>query len=167
MDRPTLTDGVVTLRANRLSDADTITAACQDPEIHRWSLVLPSPYRRADAVAYIERSAEYARSGTSFNFVAVVDEAVVGSFSTFDAEIGYWVSPDTRGRGIATRGLILLRDWAHEALGHDRLELQIRPDNAASRRVAEKAGFVDSGERRVPERGVDPGEHAVYVWSAA
>src|SRR4051794_756176 len=112
MDRPTLTDGVVTLRANRLTDADALTAACQDPEIHRWSLVLPWPYRRADAVAYIERSADHARSGRSYDFVAVVDGAVAGSFSTFDGEIGYWVAAGARGRGVATRALILLRDWA-------------------------------------------------------
>jgi RimJ/RimL family protein N-acetyltransferase len=168
MQRPTLTDGVVTLRPGRLSDADALTDACQDPEVQRWSLVLPWPYQREDAVAYVERSFRQAAEGTSINLVIVdASDRLVGSISVFAGEIGYWVAPGARGRGFASRSLILLRDWAHEVLGHDRLTLLIHPDNAASRRVAERAGFADSGERRVPERGREPDPHAVYVWSAA
>jgi RimJ/RimL family protein N-acetyltransferase len=168
MERPTLTDGVITLRPSRLADADAITAACQDPEIRRWSLVIPYPYRREDAVAYIESSAEQAALGRSTNLVAVDGGGrVVGSFSAFDGEIGYWVARAARGRGVATRGLILLRDWARAELGWTWQELLIHPANAASRVVAERAGFADTGERRVPPRGDDPDPHAVYGWSAS
>jgi len=81
-----------------------------------------------------------------------------------DGEIGYW---DARGRGVATRAVTLLRDWAQQELGLTRMEMQIHPGNAVSCRVAEKAGFVDSGERRIPNKGQDPDPHAIYVWSAA
>ncbi len=167
MERPTLTDGVLTLRPNRLADADAITAGCQDPEVQRWALALPVPYHRSDAVAYIEGSVQAAADGSSFNFAAVVDGRVLGSMSVFGGEIGYWVAREARGRGIATRGVVLLRDWAHAALGLGRVELLIDPRNEASLRVAARAGFADSGERRTPSRGRNPGPHAVYVWSAA
>lgn len=39
MDLPTLRDGDLVLRPKRAEDADAITAACQDPEIPRWTLV--------------------------------------------------------------------------------------------------------------------------------
>jgi RimJ/RimL family protein N-acetyltransferase len=68
---------------------------------------------------------------------------------------------------VATRAVTLLRDWAHEQLGLERMVMQIHPDNVVSCRVAEKAGFVDSGERGVPNKGIDPEPHAIYVWSAA
>jgi RimJ/RimL family protein N-acetyltransferase len=168
MDRPTLTDGVLRLRAPRLSDVDRITAACQDPETQRWALALPRPYRREHAVAFVEQSAAEAAGGTAFSYVAVGgDDRVVAALHVGDGEMGYWVAPDARGRGVATRAVTLLRDWARDALGLERIEMQIHPDNAASCRVAEKAGFADSGERRIPDRGSDPEPHAVYVWSAA
>ena len=157
-----------TLRPNRSSDADAITAACQDPEIQRWSLVLPNPYRREDAVTWIERSVGDAQEGRSYAFVAVdAGGEVAGALSVFGGEIGYWVAPQARRRGVATRAVTLLRDWAHETLGHERLFMTIHPDNAVSRRVAERVGFVDTGQRRIPDRGQDPDPHAIYVWTAA
>jgi hypothetical protein len=52
---PPLSDGVITLRAKTGTDADALTAACQDPEIPRWTRV-PVPYLRADALAYLAGS---------------------------------------------------------------------------------------------------------------
>jgi RimJ/RimL family protein N-acetyltransferase len=168
MERPTLTDGVVALRPSRPDDVDALTAGCQDPETQRWSLALPRPFVREHAVEFIARGPSDAAAGTAFHFVAVeADDVPLGSFSVMGGELGYWVAPQARGRGVATRGVTLLRDWAHAALGRTRLELLIHPDNTASCRVAERAGFADSGERRIPPRGQDPDPHAVYVWSAA
>ena len=166
--RPTLSDGVITLRAPRAGDVDRITVAAQDPETQRWALALPRPYRREHAVAFLEHSAAEAESGDGHSFVAADDEdRVIAALRVgADGEIGYWVAPDARGRGVATRAVTLLRDWAHEQLGLQRMRMQIHPDNVVSCRVAEKAGFVDSGERRIPDRGQDPEPHAIYVWSA-
>jgi RimJ/RimL family protein N-acetyltransferase len=169
MQRPTLSDGVITLRAPRATDIDRITAAAQDPETQRWALALPRPYHREHAVAFLEHSAAEAQSGTGHSFVAADDgDRVIAALRVgADGEIGYWVAPDARGRGVATRAVTLLRDWAHDELGLDRMAMQIHPDNVVSCRVAEKAGFVDTGERRIPDRGQDPEPHAIYVWSAA
>jgi RimJ/RimL family protein N-acetyltransferase len=169
MQRPTLSDGVITLRAPRAADIDRITGAAQDPETQKWALALPRPYHREHAVAFLEHSAAEAQAGAGYSFVAADGEdRVIAAISVGAAgEIVYWVAPDARGRGVASRAVTLLRDWAHDELGLRRMVMQIHPDNVVSCRVAEKAGFVDSGERRIPNKGVDPDPHAIYVWTAA
>jgi len=168
MQRPTLTDGVITLRAPRAGDIDTITAAAQDPVTQHWALALPTPYLREHAVQFIEHSAAEFAGDTGYSFVAAdgEDRVIAALRVDIDGEIGYWVAPDARGQGVATRAVTLLRDWAHDALGLQRMLMQIHPDNVVSCRVADKAGFVDSGERRIPNKGIEPDPHAIYVWSA-
>ena len=173
MELPTLRDGDLVLRPKRLEDADAITAACQDPEIPRWTFV-PSPYTRADAEAFLASSAEEEAAGKSAGFLAVDarDDRLLGSFSVMEldrepgyGEIGYWVSAGARGRGVATRGVRLLAGWAREELGLTRIDILPHKDNAPSRRVAEKAGFVDTGELvGAPRGGVEEPIYAVYVW---
>jgi RimJ/RimL family protein N-acetyltransferase len=159
----------------RRSDVDAITAACQDPEIPRWTFV-PSPYTRADAEAYLARSAEEAAAGKAVNLLAVDagDGRLLGSFSLMEldrepgyGEIGYWVAAEARGRGVATRAVRLLADWGREELGLMRIDVLPHRDNAASRRVAEKAGFTDTGELvGAPRAGIEKRVYAVYAWTA-
>lgn len=56
-------------------------------------------------------------------------------------EISYGVAPPARERGIATRALRLITGWAMTDGAFTRVELRISENHAASRRVAEKAGF--------------------------
>ena len=175
MQLPTLRDGDLVLRPKRPADVDVIAAACQDPEIPRWTFV-PSPYTRADAEAFLARSAAEEAAGESANLLAVdsADGDLLGSFSLMEinrepgyGEIGYWVAAGARGRGIATRAVRLLAAWARDELGLTRIEVLPHKDNAASRRVAEKAGFTDTGELvGAPRAGVDEPVYAVYAWTA-
>ncbi len=55
--------------------------------------------------------------------------------------VGYWLLPEARGRGLATRAVRILSDWAFGALALDRLDLFTERDNVASIRVAERNGF--------------------------
>ena len=66
--------------------------------------------------------------------------------------IGYWVTKQARGRGIATRATMLLSRWAVTEGDVERLELTTHPENAASQRVAEKAGFTREGVLRSPAK---------------
>ena len=168
---PTLTEGTLTLRPPREEDVDAVTVACQDPEIQRWTFV-PRPYRREHAIEWIGGAPGAARAGETVNLLAFEDGALAGSFSILEidqergyGEIGYWVAPDARRRGVATRATRLLHDWATQQLGLSQLEIIPHEDNGPSRRVAESTGYVDTGERRAPERG-DSRErrYAVYAW---
>ena len=62
--------------------------------------------------------------------------------------IGYWMAANARGRGLATAALRTLSRWAIEELGLGRVELATDPENLASQRVAEKAGFQREGVLR-------------------
>jgi len=65
-----------------------------------------------------------------------------------EVELGYIVHPAARGRGVATAALKLLTRWAFDELGALRAYLHIDVANAASRRVAERAGYVHEGTLR-------------------
>jgi RimJ/RimL family protein N-acetyltransferase len=58
---------------------------------------------------------------------------------------GYWIARDARGRGVATEALKALCVWGVDTLALKRLELLTDPENTASQRVAEKAGFQREG----------------------
>jgi RimJ/RimL family protein N-acetyltransferase len=64
------------------------------------------------------------------------------------AELGYWVKAGARGRGVATRAVVLVARFAFDELGAARVQLVTEPDNVASQRVAEKAGFIREGTLR-------------------
>src|SRR5207249_242386 len=96
-------------------------------------------------------SAEGWRAGTSATFgihVAGIDGAVggigvrfLGALDEGCAEVGYWVGAEARGRGVATAATRAAVRWAFDAApGLERMQLRAAVDNAASNRVAEKAG---------------------------
>jgi RimJ/RimL family protein N-acetyltransferase len=63
-------------------------------------------------------------------------------------ELGYVVAPAARGRGVATAALRALTDWAFLAEDALRIELLISVQNAASKRVAQRCGYVREGVLR-------------------
>ena len=88
--------------------------------------------------------------------LAIVDataDALLGAISRHGgdghrAAFGYWLAPEARGRGVATRALRLLVDWTLATTQVIRFELYTDPDNDASGRVALRAGFEREGVRR-------------------
>lgn len=153
---PELADGGVTLRRFEDGDAAWIAATCADPETARWLQRLPSPYTEESARAYVEYARLSWSTATSAPF-AICDEsrAGLGAIELHLGErpsVGYWLNPDARGRGVATTALRLVCGWAFEELSLDRLLLTTHPDNVASQRVAERAGFTRAG---VVETGLE------------
>jgi len=61
------------------------------------------------------------------------------------AELHYWIRTSHTGRGLTTEAGRALVAWARDELKLRRLTLWAGRDNAASRRVAEKLGFVHVG----------------------
>lgn len=64
------------------------------------------------------------------------------------ARVGYWVLPEARGHGVATRALRLAARWALTDLGLHRLELGHALGHEASCHVAERCGFPYEGTLR-------------------
>ncbi|HEU4424080.1 MAG TPA: GNAT family N-acetyltransferase, partial [Pilimelia sp.] len=79
------------------------------------------------------------------------------------AEIGYWVAPWARRRGVATAAATALANWAF-ARGHARLELLTEPENVASQRVALAAGFRRESLRRGAGVRRDGSRYDLVAW---
>jgi RimJ/RimL family protein N-acetyltransferase len=148
-----LTDGVIRLRLKAESDIPAIVAACQDPEIPRWTQV-PDDYTEADAREWFDLQDLRREDGSELHLIIADagDGRLVGSIALAGIDwedrrgsIGYWVARGARGRGVATRAVRLLAAWAFEELGFGRIEVKAEPANVASHRVAGRAGFTREG----------------------
>ena len=81
-------------------------------------------------------------------------------------ELAYWTASAARGRGLATAGLRHAAAFALGERGAERLWVEIEPGNAASHRVAEKAGFTREGVLRAHCRDRRTGlRHDCVVYS--
>lgn len=155
-----LQDGAVGLRPLRLRDA----AAWKDVRSRNRHWLAPweatSPNGVADLaptfVGMVRRLRHEARLGTTLPLVVTWEGRLVGqltvggiSWGSFrSAYVGYWVDRDYAGRGITPTALALVVDHCFTVMGLHRIEVNIRPENRASRRVVEKLGFRDEGLRR-------------------
>ena len=72
-----------------------------------------------------------------------LNSIIRGAFQS--ASIGYWVSQDRNGEGIATAAVAAAKTVAFSTLGLHRIQGETRLDNHASQRVLVKNGFVRYG----------------------
>lgn len=70
-------------------------------------------------------------------------------------EIGYWIRASAEGRGYVTEAVHLLTRLAFDVLQANRVEIRMEPENARSRKVAERLGFVLEGTLRRIAPGPD------------
>ena len=124
-----------------------------DPDVQRFTRVpVPTPpdFARTWLASYESGRCEGRKE--AFAIVDDHDESFLGvgvapkiDHEASTVELGYVVVPTARGRGVATAALGLLTGWALGELGAMRLELLISLDNVASKRVAERCGYVREG----------------------
>ena len=137
------------LREWEPEDAQWYADCVRDPDIQRFTTDPPT-LTAADVRAAIIalRSAEPRGDGSLPDMGLLICDATSGerlgniAFAGRDAEISYWVASPARGRGVATRAVRLLVDYAFDVLRADVLRLWTHSENAASGAVAERAGFV-------------------------
>jgi RimJ/RimL family protein N-acetyltransferase len=149
----------VVLRAHREQDLPRMVEACRDPESRRWLTALPGDYTEAKAREQLARIRAEQASGRALYWAVADpdDDRMLGQLGLFvreapdrQGEIGYWVHPDARGRGVMTQSVRLAARHAllpveDGGLGMPRLLLRAAERNTASIRVAQKAGFTRSG----------------------
>ena len=149
MEAMTLRGEAVTLRPWGEDDIPAILATIEDPDILHWIPVIPRPYTREDARAFVNDEIGLG----PHQFAIVADDRVVGSIGMRvndggTGHAGYWCARAQRGRGIVPDALRTLCRYGFDELGLGRIELITDPDNHASQRVAEKAGFQREGVLR-------------------
>ena len=85
------------------------------------------------------------------------------NYDTLCAEVGYWLSKHHQGKGIITRVVKYLIDFAFEQLQLEKVQLSAAVENIASRKVAERAGMALEGvltnQEKIGSRILD---HAFY-----
>jgi RimJ/RimL family protein N-acetyltransferase len=146
---PRLEDGVILLDGHRLEDIEAHLSG-EDEETARRFGWYPHRSTPETARATIERWQENWRKGEKTRAWAVRDLATGKLLGGCEvrlrgqdvAEMSYWTAHDCRNRGVASRAARLACDYAFRELGVKRMEIHVEPDNLASRRVAERAGFV-------------------------
>jgi RimJ/RimL family protein N-acetyltransferase len=143
------------LRPSTERDATAIRAVYSEPDIRYWMGWDGGPPDEAEARANIERAATAWSEGTWAVFRIVdpaTDEVVGGVNLRFGdseiAEVSYFLRASARGRGLATQAVRLVSGWAFDELGIERIELRVHPENEASHRVAERAGFTPESIER-------------------
>jgi RimJ/RimL family protein N-acetyltransferase len=148
-----LVDGDLTLRRAVPADAADVVEVYSEADTRRWMLWDDELPDLAEARANIERSEQAWAEGSWAVFRIVVDEHVVGGvnlcFGDYDtAETSYFLRASARGRGLATRAVLLAADWGFRERGLARVFLRANPENAASVALAERAGFTFEGVER-------------------
>ncbi|WP_197688075.1 MULTISPECIES: GNAT family N-acetyltransferase [unclassified Actinoplanes] len=143
------------MRPPHEGDVDAIAAAASDQETQRW-LPLPFPYERGHAVTFVAETVPAARASGAGLVRAVECDGVLAGVIDLKktdwrhraTEIGYWATPAARGQGVITEATAALSRWVLTGAAFERVVLRIAPANAASVRVAEKAGFTFEGVAR-------------------
>jgi RimJ/RimL family protein N-acetyltransferase len=157
-------DGVVRLRPLRPADAAAYVGAfADDAHLARRRGLARAP----DEAAFLADLTP----GDDFAELAICEaggDALLGSviLHSLDwrhrrGELGYWLVPAGRGRGLATRALRLALAWMFEELGLERAEIATTPDNEPSLAVARRLGFVEEGLLR--GRDVEDGQRVDVV----
>jgi RimJ/RimL family protein N-acetyltransferase len=153
---PPLAGAGFVLRPLGESDYEAAWASREHPETVEWVNALPE----ADGERMIRLVESSRHAGRLLHFAIADDEhgGYLGEILLFlrtpeagevgIGEIAYVVAPAARGRGFASAAVRALSVWAFHELRLERLQLSIRPDNVASRRVADKAGYAYEGTLR-------------------
>ncbi len=157
---PTLTTKRLVLRPSRLEDFPVLAEImCTER-----SQYVGGPMSRKDAwYEFTQLSAEWLLHGHG-GWTIEMDGAVCGFVligvepGDHEREVGYLLTEDAEGQGIAYEAARAARDFAFEALGFETIVSYIDPENTRSISVAQRLG----GERDVAAEAAMDGDMHIY-----
>ncbi len=166
LTQPEIHANGIVLRPWQPADRAAVVAAYADPAIQRWHCrsmtddeardwiaAWPGRWRGETGAGWAVVEAGHVAGQVSLRRVDLVEGL---------ADVSYWVLPGARGRGIAARALSAVAAWSFQTLRLHRVELSHSTANAASCRVAHRAGFVAEGTKRGEARHAD-GWHDMHL----
>ena len=141
------------LRPYGQDDAPAIAALLNDPVMAEFLMVIPHPFVDFDARQLVKAAWRRLTTGRGFDLLVVAKDggAPVGSAGVglhderARGELGFWVGRAHWGQGYATEAAGRILAFAQDTLAVSRFTATATVDNAASRRVLEKLGFVETG----------------------
>ncbi|WP_345009009.1 GNAT family N-acetyltransferase [Streptomyces shaanxiensis] len=139
------------------ADVDAWFRGRTDPDFRRWNTPLRITTDLDSARKSLRDAARNSAEGSAAPYC--VTDATTGALLGHiavnvinpmmnSARVGYWVLPEARGRGVATRALALIARWALTDLGLHRLELDHAVGHDSSCHIAERCGFRYEGTLR-------------------
>ena len=146
----------VNLRRIRISDSRSIQKHADNREIAIY-LYLPSPYTIRDARAWIRRTNRLISKKKAYH-LGIEDRKsgeIIGmiglrkvNLEDKNAEVGYWLGKEYRGKGYTKEALNLILKFAFNDLKLARVYAVVHARNIASYRLLEKSGFRREGTWR-------------------
>ena len=154
-----LSDGIVTLRPARMSDAEPMYQAIREsiPEISPWLPFAHEGYSIRETKEFLKGLPEGWKRDTDYVFGIIDsrDGSLIGGcgFNGIDKEngranLGYWIRTSRMGEGVATVATLLLAKWGFGVVKLCRIEILVATGNKRSQRVAEKVGAHREGVLR-------------------
>jgi RimJ/RimL family protein N-acetyltransferase len=151
------------LRWPRASDAGALHRFCSQWDVARYTARIPHPYPIGSAERFIYAAREGNASGRDLSLVMTPKKGkreVIGSLTlesrgTDRLTMGFVLTPEAWGKGLATEASHAMVDIGFELTSAVEILATVRVENDASRRVLEKCGFeiVSTGLRGAPARG--------------
>jgi len=141
-----ITTDRLALRLLQPSDAGWIAREIANPKVHRWLTSVPHPYRKEDAVEFIDLNL----SNAGYRVISEqgTPQGVVSITSTDDPasvpDLGYWLMERAWGRGLMTEAASALVAW-HQAAYGCAIGSGWITGNTGSENVLRKLGFTDDG----------------------
>jgi RimJ/RimL family protein N-acetyltransferase len=164
LDRPLGSDRVVVRDYAERDIPEILIAYQDDPQLHaRIGREQPPSGAELGRLAEEESGERAAGSRATLTILQPGSDVFRGQLTVLDidwehrrAEIGIWMAPQARGRGMASAALRLASAWVFEAWGLERVAVLTEPDNEPMIRTARAAGFRPEGVLRgyTLERGV-------------
>jgi len=157
----------IVLKAPRLRDRkqwDRVRAENRE-WLSPWEATLPQGPEGSPSSEFVSKRPSFyamvralhreARAERSYSFMIWQGKNLVGQITMGGvifgalrgAHIGYWIDKNYAGRGYTTQAVEAVTNYGFATLGLHRIEINIRPENAASIRVAEKAGYHFESDR--------------------
>ena len=147
-------DTSLVLEQLKLEDADRLFALTDNDRAY-LSEFLPWPQHTKtvdDSKGFIELMLQRRSDDKEYGYGIKYNDVVIGHTSLMHLgdgkrpEIGYWIASEYGGKGIMTKVVIALTDFAINRLGVQNIIIRADPKNIGSNRVAEKAGYAIVGQ---------------------
>jgi ribosomal-protein-serine acetyltransferase len=147
-------DGDLTLRPRDPGDAVEMYAIVERhrADLRRWLTWVDATHTSTDVRRYAQYAHAQFERHSAFDYSIRENDKLVGAIGLHSlewenrsAQMGYWLSPEARGRGIVTRAAAALTSYAFGRLDLHRVEIRCVVDNRSSRAVAERLGYAFEG----------------------
>ena len=147
--------------------------------LEHWEATRPDMDSHQPPPSFVSMVMQYRREGSALRSISLgiwlagtKRERLIGQLTLSGivfgamrgAHIGYWIDQNFANQGYTSRAVSLMTDFGLNQLLLHRIEINLRPENEASRRVAEKCGYLFEGLRpRYLHIAGDWRDHLTYV----